>query len=356
MRDGERDGVLYGRLEAERNAQLKVGDKIYADTGQGMTLVGHIITDSEDRCVRMSCPGYELMIGQDVYADFGTGPIPVGHVVGKPLGSFEAFRMGLNVTILRRVLEALRWCSGSPDFNEGGQARPGWVKMVQPVMRELEAMLYPPKVGVLIEEKSDGREMFSLTRIRERLANGGYQTGRVGDLDVQALVSNILDALLEERRARTVKEEAVDVRGLVQLRMPKCVRLVSDATWGVNPRTVVTAFLKWLEIKQHEDVRDLALAADWWADANQMAGCVEDAFGWSVVPAMPERKPHPNAREAVRGFMAWLRTVDPTMIVGSGCASGPLGDLGERWCNGQGLGPVRPEFGLRRFAPVDSRW
>ena len=23
--------------------------------------------------------------------------------------------------------DALRWCSGSPDFNEGGQARAGWL-------------------------------------------------------------------------------------------------------------------------------------------------------------------------------------------------------------------------------------
>ncbi len=28
-----------------------------------------------------------------------------------------------------RLAEALIWCSGSPDFNEGGQAREGWLKL-----------------------------------------------------------------------------------------------------------------------------------------------------------------------------------------------------------------------------------
>lgn len=32
------------------------------------------------------------------------------------------------------LLEALIWCSGSPDFNEGGQARQGWIKVCAPLL------------------------------------------------------------------------------------------------------------------------------------------------------------------------------------------------------------------------------
>ena len=32
------------------------------------------------------------------------------------------------------LLDALRWCSGSPDFNEGGQARKGWIKLCNPLL------------------------------------------------------------------------------------------------------------------------------------------------------------------------------------------------------------------------------
>jgi hypothetical protein len=31
--------------------------------------------------------------------------------------------------------EALRWCGGSADFNEGGQARKGWLKICEPLTR-----------------------------------------------------------------------------------------------------------------------------------------------------------------------------------------------------------------------------
>jgi regulator of replication initiation timing len=32
--------------------------------------------------------------------------------------------------------EALEWCSGSPDFQPGGQAREGWVKLCKPLLSE----------------------------------------------------------------------------------------------------------------------------------------------------------------------------------------------------------------------------
>lgn len=33
-----------------------------------------------------------------------------------------------------RLREALEWCSGSDDFNEGGKAREGWLKLCRPLL------------------------------------------------------------------------------------------------------------------------------------------------------------------------------------------------------------------------------
>jgi hypothetical protein len=32
------------------------------------------------------------------------------------------------------LVDALVWCSGSPDFGPGGQARAGWLKVVGPLL------------------------------------------------------------------------------------------------------------------------------------------------------------------------------------------------------------------------------
>ena len=42
---------------------------------------------------------------------------------------------------LKKAVEALRWCAGSPDFNEGGSAYEGWNKICAPIAYPLE----PPK-------------------------------------------------------------------------------------------------------------------------------------------------------------------------------------------------------------------
>jgi hypothetical protein len=34
------------------------------------------------------------------------------------------------------LVDALIWCSGSPDFCPGGQAREGWVKLCQPLLND----------------------------------------------------------------------------------------------------------------------------------------------------------------------------------------------------------------------------
>lgn len=41
--------------------------------------------------------------------------------------------------LLARCTDALLWCSGSTDFNEGGRVRVGWERTVAPLLRELTA-------------------------------------------------------------------------------------------------------------------------------------------------------------------------------------------------------------------------
>jgi len=38
--------------------------------------------------------------------------------------------------ILEEYIEALIWCSGSPDFGEGGVARAGWEKICEPLISQ----------------------------------------------------------------------------------------------------------------------------------------------------------------------------------------------------------------------------
>jgi hypothetical protein len=35
---------------------------------------------------------------------------------------------------IERLVEALIWCSASEDFQEGGQAREGWLKLCKPLI------------------------------------------------------------------------------------------------------------------------------------------------------------------------------------------------------------------------------
>lgn len=37
-------------------------------------------------------------------------------------------------TAIERLQDALRWCSGSADFNEGGRAYAGWQKVCAPLL------------------------------------------------------------------------------------------------------------------------------------------------------------------------------------------------------------------------------
>ena len=37
--------------------------------------------------------------------------------------------------LLAKAVEALLWCSGSADFNEGGVAREGWLKVCAPLLK-----------------------------------------------------------------------------------------------------------------------------------------------------------------------------------------------------------------------------
>src|SRR3990167_7783307 len=47
--------------------------------------------------------------------------------------------------LLREARDELRWCSGSPDFNEGGQARKGWITGPQAVLNKIDAFFAQPE-------------------------------------------------------------------------------------------------------------------------------------------------------------------------------------------------------------------
>lgn len=46
-----------------------------------------------------------------------------------------------------KLVEALQWCGGSADFNEGGKARKGWLKTCAPLLKEPASIAQQPKPG-----------------------------------------------------------------------------------------------------------------------------------------------------------------------------------------------------------------
>jgi hypothetical protein len=51
-------------------------------------------------------------------------------------------------------IAALQWCGGSPDFNENGQGRPGWEKVVKPLLEEEEVKTRDGKRTIVQSEKA----------------------------------------------------------------------------------------------------------------------------------------------------------------------------------------------------------
>ena len=51
------------------------------------------------------------------------------------LTDFAADRIEELLAKLAQAVEALQWCSGSADFNEGGVAREGWLKVCAPLLK-----------------------------------------------------------------------------------------------------------------------------------------------------------------------------------------------------------------------------
>ena len=45
------------------------------------------------------------------------------------------------IDLIRDMSEALLWCLGSEDFGTGGQARKGWIKLCDPVLKRARAIL-----------------------------------------------------------------------------------------------------------------------------------------------------------------------------------------------------------------------
>jgi len=44
---------------------------------------------------------------------------------------------------IRLLTEALIWCSGSEDFQEGGKARKGWIKICKPLLDNMQVFTRP---------------------------------------------------------------------------------------------------------------------------------------------------------------------------------------------------------------------
>ena len=65
-----------------------------------------------------------------------------GQIWALPENGHREMDSELAISIARYLDEtwaaALRWTSGSPDFNEGGQAREGWIKIAHPLLNPQE--------------------------------------------------------------------------------------------------------------------------------------------------------------------------------------------------------------------------
>ena len=57
------------------------------------------------------------------------------HYERDPLHKQAADRIEALTDKLAKAVEALQWCSGSADFNEGGVAREGWLKVCAPLLK-----------------------------------------------------------------------------------------------------------------------------------------------------------------------------------------------------------------------------
>ena len=68
------------------------------------------------------------------------------------------------------ILDALIWCSGSQDFQEGGIAREGWLKLCAPL---LEATKSPRESGVANETEWDARKRLGEKPFDKDPASGG---------------------------------------------------------------------------------------------------------------------------------------------------------------------------------------
>jgi hypothetical protein len=68
---------------------------------------------------------------------------------------------------VRELETALIWCSGSPDFNEGGQARAGWLKLCAPLLKNVapdfaSVEQWPPAVGEEVYDPQIGRRFVGI--------------------------------------------------------------------------------------------------------------------------------------------------------------------------------------------------
>ena len=51
-----------------------------------------------------------------------------------PTCDYKERQVSRGCDTIKAMRDALRWCSGSADFQEGGQARKGWLKICKPLL------------------------------------------------------------------------------------------------------------------------------------------------------------------------------------------------------------------------------
>ena len=101
--------------------------------------------------------------------------------------------------LLREARDELRWCSGSPDFNEGGQARVGWIKGPQQALARIDAYLARPEPQAASAETPEtdaqvknelGMVMADFARsLERRLREAEAEGRRTGRLELLAELS-----------------------------------------------------------------------------------------------------------------------------------------------------------------------
>lgn len=66
------------------------------------------------------------------------GPLQIEIDRWKAYGKSEHLMLELAREEIKKLKDALTWCSGSADFGVDGQAHKGWMKLCEPLLKEMK--------------------------------------------------------------------------------------------------------------------------------------------------------------------------------------------------------------------------